>query len=97
VTVLVKELENGDLSDFERGQIVGALLAGASVSKTAALLGVSRATDSKVMSAYTNHEKTTSVKRNSGLKSTLTERDHRTLRRTVSRKHRTIAVQVKGQ
>jgi hypothetical protein len=54
----------GDLSDFERGQIVGARLAGA-CDKTATLLGVSRATDSKVMSAYTNHGKTTSANRNS--------------------------------
>jgi hypothetical protein len=33
-----------DLSDFERGQIVAALLAGASVIKTATLLGVLSAT-----------------------------------------------------
>jgi hypothetical protein len=33
----------GDLSDFERRQIIGARLAGASVTKTAALLGVLRA------------------------------------------------------
>jgi hypothetical protein len=31
----VKELENGRLSDFEREQIIGACLAGASVTKTA--------------------------------------------------------------
>jgi predicted transcriptional regulator len=54
--------------NFEREQIVGARLAGASVTKTATLLGVSRATVSKVISAYTNHGKTTSAKRNSGRK-----------------------------
>jgi transposase len=73
-----------DLSNFERGQIIGALLTGASVMKTAKLLGVLRSAVSKVMSAYTNHGKTTSAKRNSGRKSTLTERDHRILRRIIS-------------
>jgi IS30 family transposase len=56
----------GDLSDFERGQIVGARLAGASVTEIATLLGVMKATVSKVTLAYTNHGKTTSAKRNSG-------------------------------
>jgi hypothetical protein len=54
-----------DFSDFERGQIVGAYLDGASMTKTDTLLGVSRATVSKVMPAYTFHGKT-SVKKNSG-------------------------------
>jgi predicted transcriptional regulator len=48
----------GDLSDFERGQIVDTRLAGASVAETATLLGVTRATVSKVMLAYTDHGKT---------------------------------------
>jgi predicted transcriptional regulator len=56
----------GDFSDFERGQIVGARLAGASLTKTATLLGVSKAAVSKIMSAYTNHGKTISAKRNCG-------------------------------
>jgi transposase len=84
----------GELSDFERGQIADARLGAAYVTITAILLGVSRATVSKVMSAYTKHGKTTSAKRNSGQKSTLTERDRRTLRRIVSKNHRAIAALV---
>jgi transposase len=83
-----------NLSGFERGQIVGARLAGASVIKTVTLLDVSRATVSEVMSAYTSHGKTTSARRNSGRKSTLSERDHHTLRRIVSKNHKTTAAQV---
>jgi len=55
-----------DLSDFQRGQTVGAHLAGVSVTKTATLSGVSRAVISKVMRTYTNHGKTPSAKRNGG-------------------------------
>jgi transposase len=89
--------KKGDLSDFERGQIVCARLDGASLTKIATLLGVPKATVSKVMSAYTNHGKTTPAKRNSGRNSALTERDRRTLRRTGSKNHRTTASQVTGQ
>jgi hypothetical protein len=60
------------MTDFERGQIVGARLAGASVIKTATLLGLLRATLSNVMPVYTNLGKTTSAKRNHERKSTLT-------------------------
>jgi FixJ family two-component response regulator len=49
------------------------------------------------MSAYMNHGKTTSAKRNSGRKSTLTDRDHRVLRRIVSRNHINIAAQVTAE
>jgi transposase len=84
-----------DLSKFERGQIVSARLAGES-DKPATLLGVSRATVCKEMAAYTNHGKTTSAKRNSGRKSTLTERDLSTLR-IVSKNHRTAATQVTAE
>jgi hypothetical protein len=59
----VKESKNGDLSNFERGQIVGALLAGSSVTKTAILLAVWRATDYMVMSACTDHGKETSARK----------------------------------
>jgi hypothetical protein len=86
--VHVKEWKMGDLSDFEKGQTVGARLAGASATKTITLLGVSM-----VMSTYTNHGKTTSATRNSGRKSTLTEIDGRMLR-IVQKNHRTTAAQV---
>jgi len=56
----------GDLSDFQRGQLVDACLAGASVTKMATLLGVSRAAVRKVMLAHTNCGMTSSAKRISG-------------------------------
>jgi hypothetical protein len=56
-------------SPFERGQIVATLFAGASVTKTATLLSLLKATVSKVMLVYTDHGKTTNAKRNSGWKS----------------------------
>jgi len=76
----------GDLSDFQRGQIVGAHLAGASVTKTGTLLGVSRAAVSKVMTAYTNRGKMPTAMRNSGRKRNLSERNRCTLKRTVFKK-----------
>jgi len=71
-----------DLSDFQRGQIIGARLAGASVIKTVILLGVSRTAVSKVMTAYTYRGKTLSAKKNIGQAQKLSERDHRTLKIT---------------
>jgi hypothetical protein len=53
-----------DLSIIERGQIIGARLAVIPVIKAATLLNVSGATISKVISAYRNHAKATSAKRN---------------------------------
>jgi transposase len=71
-------------------------LAGASLTKTAILLGVSRATVSKVMSSYTIHRKTRSAKRNSGRKSTVTGRDYRKLS-IISKTHTTTAAQVTAE
>jgi len=68
----------GALSDFQRGDTVGARLAGASVTATAILLGVSRAAICKVLMAYTNHMK--AGERNSGRKPKL-KRNRRTLKR----------------
>ena len=46
-----------DFSDFKRGQIVGARMAGASVTETAELFGVSRSTVSRLKSAFEQEEK----------------------------------------
>jgi transposase len=73
----------GNLSDFQRGQIVGAHFDGAYVTKTATLLGVSREAVSKVTMAYTNHGKTSSAKSNSGQKPKLSESDCHTLKETL--------------
>jgi transposase len=83
----------GDFSDLERRQIVGARLARACVTETATVLGVSKATVSKVMSTCTNHGNT-SATRTSGRKSKLIERDRRILRGIVPKNHRTTAAQV---
>jgi hypothetical protein len=82
---------NAKCETFQRGQIVGACLAGAFATKTPTLLVVSRPAVSKVMMTYTNHGKTSSAKRNSGQKPKLSERDCHTLKRTVSINHRSTA------
>jgi hypothetical protein len=90
----VKESENGRLVRFLEQTDRSCVFSWSICDKNAILLGVLRATVSKVMPAYTNHEKTTSVKRKSGQNSTLTERDCHTLRRIVSKNHRTTAAQL---
>jgi hypothetical protein len=56
----------GDLSDLQREQIFGARSAAASVTKMATSLAVSRAAVPKVVTAYTDHGKTSSAERNGG-------------------------------
>ncbi len=52
--------KKGDLSDFERGLVVGAIRAGLSISKTADLLGFSRTTIVWIYREWSEKEKISS-------------------------------------
>ncbi len=52
--------KKGDLSDFERGMVIGARRAGLRISKTADLLGFSRTTISRVYKEGSEKEKISS-------------------------------------
>jgi len=87
----------GKFTDFQRGWFVGVRLAGAFVTKTATLLGVSRAAVSQVKMTYTNHGRTSTAKGISGQKPKLIETDRHTLKRIVSINYRTAAANVTAE
>lgn len=64
-----------ELTEFQRGQIIGACLAGASVSEVASLFVVSPGTVSKVMMEYTVSRESLSDKHKCSRHGQLTERD----------------------
>ena len=65
-----------DLTEFETELIVGARMAGASVTKTSELLGFSRVTISRIMTKFMKHWKPSSTRSNCGRTSKLpTETD----------------------
>lgn len=69
------------MSDFEKGQIVEAHLAGASVPLTAQLFGVLRTTVFTFVIAYTKHGKTSLAKKNTGQQPKVNIKDCQTLRK----------------
>uniref|UniRef100_A0AAZ1X7Y2 Transposase Tc1-like domain-containing protein n=2 Tax=Oreochromis aureus TaxID=47969 RepID=A0AAZ1X7Y2_OREAU len=84
-----------DLSDFERGVIVGARMAGVSVTKAAQLTGVSIGTVTKVTAAYKTQGKS-SVSRvgNCGRQRSLGEHDARALVQFVKKNRSATLAQV---
>ncbi|PSN52483.1 hypothetical protein C0J52_11235 [Blattella germanica] len=61
----------GDLTESQRGMIVGANLVGTSAATVANVVGVSKDTVSNVMRAYSMHGPATTAKPNSGRKTIL--------------------------
>ena len=60
--------KNGDVSEFERGMVVGARRAGLSISETADLLGFIRTTNSRVYTECSEKKKISSERHFAGRK-----------------------------
>ncbi|GFT32576.1 transposable element Tcb1 transposase [Trichonephila clavipes] len=86
-----------DLSEFEKGMIVGMRSAGCSVTETAIYLGRARSTVSAVMTAYKKCRNVTSGKHSSGRKRKLTDRYKRVLTRIVARKRKQSLSQITSE
>ncbi|GFT90799.1 transposable element Tcb1 transposase [Trichonephila clavipes] len=86
-----------DLSEFEKGMIVGMRWTGCSVTETAIYLGRARSTVSAVMTAYNKCGNVTFGKHNSGRKRKLTDRDKRVLTRIVARKRKQSLSQITSE
>ena len=86
-----------DLSDFNRGQIAGARIEDAGVTKTAELFGLVRSTATKVITALEKEWKTSSLKQNSGRKRKLFERDRWTLKWIVRKDHKNTVPKITAE
>ncbi len=86
--------KKGDLSDFERGMVVGARQAGLSISQTADLLVFSRTTISRVYREWSEKEKISSERQLCGLKCLVDVRVQRRMGRLVRDDRKTTVTQI---
>jgi transposase len=83
-----------NLSDFHRGQMVGARMTGACVTETSRTLDVPSGTVTKEMTTFERKGKTSTTKQRFGSKSKLSERNRRYLNRIVRDNRKTTAVKI---
>ncbi len=86
--------KKGDLSNFERGMVVGARRDGLSISKTADLLVFSRTTISRVYREWYEKEKISSERQLCGRKCLVDDRGQRRMGRLVRNDRKATVTQI---